>query len=167
MYLMVFVFGFLLMSDERYRRALDSNRFLALALGVVCTAADCVVSLYGLGFEDFSPPDIALGLANGFGVWFWLAAILGFGGKYLNAENKTLRYAREGAYPFYILHQSVIVTIGYFAVRMNAEALPKFFIVAVGSLAATIALYDLIVRRTNVTRFLFGMKRIAPGTRSE
>jgi hypothetical protein len=161
-HLMVFVFGFLLMSDERYRLALDRNRFLALILGVVCTAPDYAVSLSGVRFEDFSPPSIAIGLANGFSTWFWLAAILGFGSRHLNVENKTLRYAREGAYPFYVLHQSVIVAIGYYVVRMNAGVLPKFFIAAVGSLAATIGLYDLIVRRTNVTRFLFGMKRMRP-----
>ena len=161
-HLMVFVFGFLLMSDKRYRRALERNRFLALILGIVCTAPDYAVSLCGLGFEDFSPPSIALSLVNGFSIWFWLTAILGFGGKYLNAENKTLRYAREGAYPFYVLHQSAIVAIGYYVVRMNSGVLPKFFIIAVCSLAATIGLYDIIVRRTNVTRFLFGMKRMKP-----
>jgi glucan biosynthesis protein C len=159
-HLMVFVFGFLLMSDERYRRALDRNRFLALTLGLVCACADLAVKLFGVRFADFSPPSIALSLANGFDTWFWLAAILGFGRRHLNVDNRALRYAREGAYPFYVLHQSVIVAIGYYVVRMNAGALLKYFIIAAGSLAGTIVLYDLMVRRTNAARFLFGMKRL-------
>jgi surface polysaccharide O-acyltransferase-like enzyme len=162
MHLMVFVFGFLLMSDERYHRALDRNKCVALILGIACTAVDYAVSLSGVRFEDFSPESIALGLADGFSTWFWLVAILGFGRKYLNVENSALRYAREAAYPFYVLHQSVIVAIGYYAIRLNAGVLPKYFLVAVGSLAGTIVLYDLIVRRTRVTRFLFGMKPTAP-----
>ena len=33
--------------------------------------------------------------------------------------------------------------------------------VFVGSLLTTVALYELVVRRTNATRFLFGMKPLA------
>ena len=161
-HLMVFVFGFLLMSDARYRPALDRNRGLALLLGIACTAVDYAVSLSGVRFRDFSPESIVLYFMNGFNTWFWLVAVLGFGQRYLNAENKTLRYAREAAYPFYVLHQSVIVAIGFYVVQLEAGVLPKFVLVAAGSLAATVVLYDLIVRRNNVTRFLFGMKPIAP-----
>ena len=161
-HLMVFVFGFLMMSDARYLRALDRNKSAALILGIACTAVDYTVSLSGARLTDFSPESIALYLANGFNTWFWLVAILGFGRKYLNVASKALRYAREAAYPFYVLHQSVIVAIGFYVIQFKAGVMLKFFLVAVGSLAATVILYDLIVRRTNVTRFLFGMKPMAP-----
>jgi surface polysaccharide O-acyltransferase-like enzyme len=163
-HLMVFVLGFLLMSDARYLRALDRNKSVALILGIVCTAVDYAVMHSGARLADFAPESIALYLADGFKTWFWLVAILGFGRKYLNVDNKALRYAREAAYPFYILHQSVIVAIGFYVIQSKAGVMPKFFLVAVDSLAATVGLYDLIVRRNNVTRFLFGMKPIAPNS---
>jgi hypothetical protein len=38
--------------------------------------------------------------------------------------------------------------------------LPKFVAIVVTSFAVTIVLYDLVVKRTNVTRFLFGMRSL-------
>jgi glucan biosynthesis protein C len=52
----------------------------------------------------------------------------------------------------------VIVVIGFYVVQWNADALLKFSVIVGSSLVATMGLHDLIVRRTNVTRFLFGMK---------
>jgi hypothetical protein len=158
MYLMVFVYGFVLMSDARYQPALERNRWVALILGIACTWINYAVLLSGVQFEDFSLGFILLGLVNSFNTWFWLMAILAFGQKYLNVDNKLLRYARGAAYPFYVLHQTVIVAIGFYVVQWEINVLLKFLVIAVCSLGATIGLYDLFVRRTNVTRFLFGMK---------
>jgi len=158
MYMMAFVYGFVLMSDARYQRALERNRWVALILGIACTSVSYVALLSGVRFEDFSLGFILLGLVNSFNTWFWLMAILAFGQKYLNVDNKLLRYARGAAYPFYVLHQTVIVAIGFYVVQWKADVLLKFLVIAIGSLVGTIGLYDLLVRRTNVTRFLFGMK---------
>jgi hypothetical protein len=49
--------------------------------------------------------------------------------------------------------QTVIVAVGFYVVQWNADALVKFLVIAVCSLVATIGLYDLLVRRTNVTPF--------------
>jgi glucans biosynthesis protein C len=63
--------------------------------------------------------------------------------------------------PVYVLHQTVIVVIGFYVVQWQAGALVKYPVISLTSLAATLALYDIGVRRTAVTRLLFGMKRLA------
>ena len=165
-YLLVFIYGFLLMTHAGYQRALDRNKWLALGLALVCTAVIEAVLISGLQFADNSPGDVLLFFVRNFNLWFWLVALLGLGHRYLNADNQVLRYAREASYPFYILHQTVIVAIGFFVVQWAAAVLPKYLVIVVCSLVVSIALYDLVVRRTNVTRFLFGMKpmprRVAP-----
>jgi hypothetical protein len=158
MHMLVFILGFVLMSDGRYQGALDRYRWAAVILALACTSVGYVALLSGVRYEDFSPGYILLGLIFGFSVWFWLIAILPLGQRYLNIENRLLRFARGGAYPFYILHQTVIVIIGYYVVQWSAGVGLKFLVIALGSLGRTIGLYDLIVRRTGVTRFLFGMK---------
>jgi hypothetical protein len=40
-------------------------------------------------------------------------------------------------------------------------------LVTAGSLLATVALYETVVKRTNVTRFLFGMKPLSARVPSE
>jgi hypothetical protein len=43
-------------------------------------------------------------------------------------------------------------------VQWQASMMVKFVIILVLSLLATMLIYDLLVKRINVTRFLFGMK---------
>lgn len=48
--------------------------------------------------------------------------------------------------------------IGYFVVQWNMNLWIKYGLIALGSFVVTLLLYDVCVRRTNLTRFLFGMK---------
>ena len=48
--------------------------------------------------------------------------------------------------------------IGYFVIRWGIGVFPKFIIIVTGSLLVTFALYEILVKRTNLTRFLFGMR---------
>lgn len=97
-------------------------------------------------------------ILRGFNSWFWLLAIVGFGRKYLHGENRVLAYGNQAAYPFYILHQTVIIMIAYRVVQWHLGIAEKYLIISTASLGTTLVLYDLFVKRTNPTRFLFGMK---------
>jgi glucan biosynthesis protein C len=158
LYLLFFLYGFLLMSEAGLRKSLENNRWVALILALACTAIDYAVALSGARFARFSLPDVLLFFANSFNAWFLLLAILGFAQKYLNADSKLLQYARGAAYPFYLLHQTVIVIVGFYVVQWQAAVLLKFLVICIVSLVLTVLLYDLVVRRVNVIRFLFGMK---------
>jgi hypothetical protein len=92
-------------------------------------------------------------------------AILGFGKTKLNFTNRFLRYAIEAAFPFYILHQTVIVVIGYYAVQWDTGIAVKFIFINLAGLAGTVAIYEVAVRRIPPMRFLFGMKQRANPTR--
>ena len=116
------------------------------------------VEMSRIQFTDDSIEDVAYFIVRNSNLWFWLVAILGFGQRHLTADNRVLRYARDAAYPFYLLHQTVIVVIAFFVVQWSADALLKFSVIVTCSLVATVVIYDLLVRRTNATRFLFGMK---------
>jgi glucan biosynthesis protein C len=67
-------------------------------------------------------------------------------------------YAREAQLPFYVLHYAPVVVIGHYVVQWPTGALVKYLVIALSSLVATLVLYDIGVRRTRVTRFLFGMR---------
>jgi glucan biosynthesis protein C len=69
-----------------------------------------------------------------------------------------LKYANEAVLPFYILHQTVVVTLGFFIVQWTVPDGLKFFVILVGSFAISMCLYEFLVRRFNLLRFLFGMK---------
>jgi hypothetical protein len=67
-------------------------------------------------------------------------------------------YGREAQLPYYVLHQTPIIIIGYYVVQWNIGVLPKFLIISLSSLAIVMLVYELVIRRIAVVRFLFGMK---------
>ena len=60
--------------------------------------------------------------------------------------------------PFYILHQPVLLVIGYFVVQWSLPIPAKYAIILLVSFCVIMGIYELLVRRWNVLRFLFGMK---------
>jgi hypothetical protein len=58
--------------------------------------------------------------------------------------------------PFYLLHETVIVVVAFHVLPWNLGAAAQYCLIACTSLVATLLLYDLAVRRSAVTRFLFG-----------
>ncbi len=98
---------------------------------------------------------IALGNIN---AWSWVLASLGYGRKYLNHKSKWLSYSNQAVYPFYILHQTVIVIIGYYVIQ-TPDAVPFKYLFLIGvCFVICILTYHLFIRPYNVMRFLFGMK---------
>jgi len=49
--------------------------------------------------------------------------------------------------------------IGYRVVQWQINALVKYWVIASLSLITIIGLYDIVIKRFQVTRFLFGLKR--------
>lgn len=91
-------------------------------------------------------------------VWFALFAFLGFGMKYLNFTNPFLSYANEAVLPFYIFHQTVLLSVGYLVFQWDLPSALMWPIIAAASFAIIMLLYEYLVRRHNTLRFLFGMK---------
>ena len=90
--------------------------------------------------------------------WSWLLTFLGFASRHLNFNNRFLRYANEAVLPFYILHQTVIVSIGFLIKDWQWAVFPKYLILATMSFIIIMVLYEFVVKRVNVLRVLFGMK---------
>jgi glucan biosynthesis protein C len=160
-FLTFFVYGYFLVADPRFEQAIDRHKGIALVLGVgLYVVWLSLLTRNEIRFDWMQP--IPRDLIN----WFCMIALLGYGRKFLNFSNRFLRYAGEASYPLYILHQTVIVIIGYYVVRWNTSAslstgtavLVKFAIIVGASLVVTVALYDLLVKRVNLIRFLFGMR---------
>lgn len=159
-YLVVFIFGYLIASAEQFKVSIERNRIIALVMAVVTTVLAIFWRLSGnFPSPGYSLAYIVAAFLRAFNSWFWLVAILGFGSRYLNFKNKVLKYANKAVLPFYALHQTVILTIGFYVVRWDAGVFLKYLIIVISSFAAIMIIYDLVIRRINLFRFLFGMKK--------
>jgi glucan biosynthesis protein C len=148
-----FLLGYILISDQRLQVAIERHKLIALIIGVAFYVAWMVLVLSDIIHPDWLKPVRSAVIA-----WCCLIALLGYGRQFLNFTNRFLAYFSEAGYPLYIIHQTVIVILGFYVVQWQAGVLVKLLTIMVGSFAITTALYDLVVRRTNVTRFLFGMR---------
>jgi peptidoglycan/LPS O-acetylase OafA/YrhL len=157
-FLLLFVYGYLLIASEHLQQAVDRHRWWALALAVVMSVITLVAVALNLQPTKFSPANIGLFFARMGAAWCWTIALLGLGRRYLTATGPLLRYAREASYPVYILHQTVIVLIAFVVVGWQAEIAVKYVAILLAATVATLLLYECAVRRFNVLRFLFGMK---------
>jgi surface polysaccharide O-acyltransferase-like enzyme len=159
-YLVFFILGFFLARDEGYRKALERWSVVSLIGAVAITTWGAASEVGGL-FSSLDPFPLYLltSILRPINSWLWLMTILGFGSVYLKKSNKILRYTNEAVLPFYILHQTVIVIIGFFIAEWRAAILIKYLVLASSSFAVIMILYELLIRRIGVLRFLFGMKK--------
>jgi peptidoglycan/LPS O-acetylase OafA/YrhL len=159
LYLVFFVYGYLLFADPRFGEAIDRHKTLSLVLGPVLYM---VAAYFEMTSWPENPPSwlipIVIFYLAGLAPWFFIIAILGYGRRFLNFSNDFLRYTGLASYPYYMLHQTVIVIIGFFVVQWAASVPVKYTLILVASVVVTAALYELLVKRFNFMRFLFGMK---------
>jgi glucans biosynthesis protein C len=91
--------------------------------------------------------------------WFTVITIIGYGQHYLNRPHPWLSKISEGLYPFYILHQTVIIAIGYYVCQWDWSISAKYWTICFLSLASCTSFYILLIRPFNVMRLLFGVKK--------
>ena len=94
--------------------------------------------------------------------WFWVFALIGYGKKYLNKDHRALKYINEALYPFYILHQTIIVILAFYVVQVSDSILSKYLFIVLTTFIVSMLIYHLLIRPSRILRYFFGM---APGKR--
>jgi hypothetical protein len=158
---------------RQWRPAMAFGVLLFVAAGPLFAAA----AARGDPFTDGDPLGMAFRLLKSVDGWLWVVAILGLArsrmpsrrrepartvtGQQLARAGVVRRlgaYANDAVLPFYVLHETVIVIVAYFILAWPIGAGAQYLLISLTSLAATLLLYDLGVRRTSLTRYLFGLK---------
>jgi hypothetical protein len=156
--------GFIIFSNDRLQQRIIDQRWITLCLGAGFTCLHL--------FQLFSPSRLVFpagiadwlsALLSFFSAWSWLLTILGFGMRHLAVNRSWLPAANEGVMPFYILHQTILLCVGYFIMSWAIHDALKWLLVFSLSFVVIIALYGWVVQRFDLLRFLFGMKTKRPG----
>ncbi len=88
----------------------------------------------------------------------WVLTAIGFITRVLNRGSSFLTYATEAAMPVYVLHQLLIVVAVYQLHHVSWPLAAKYVLTFSFALLGSLALYEAVVRRSRVLRFLFGVK---------
>ncbi|MBN2390204.1 MAG: acyltransferase family protein [Anaerolineae bacterium] len=151
LYVVYFIYGYILMADARFQQTMDRQKWAALAVGVITAIAVPLLLNANVSI-------VLIHILYYLGRWCWIVAFVGLGHAYLNSNSSLLRYASEASYPFYILHFLINTIVAYYVVRWNTPIAIKYLAITIITIPTILAVYEVLVKRTNVTRFLFGMK---------
>ena len=154
-YIIFFLSGFVLLSNKNIIESIRRQRNLYLAEAAVSTA---VMFSSPLLFERGPALDLAWGLSSIFLAWSCGLAAIGYARQYLNRDSRFRKLANEAIYPFYLLHQPVILVIGFFLIKVQMPDLIRLLVLTLSSFVVSAALYWYFVRPFNFFRVIFGMK---------
>ena len=159
-HLLFFISGYVILANPLISELLRKTSWFA-AIGAILAGA-ALIPLTGTWLDwknSFGTAGYALvQCAQVVLSWCLLLCIINLGRHFLNFKNRFLAYASEAVLPFYILHQTVIIVVGYYVVQWDIDVSLKYLIILFISFGLIMAVYDLLIKRVKVLRFLFGMR---------
>lgn len=166
------VCGFLCMGVPALVSSLERNRRTSLALATLA-----VFILNYLRWNGLEPDAVLVNWRQdprtyvylslyAFTAWLWVFALVGYGKRYLDKKRPVLEYVNKAVYPFYILHQTVIVVIAFYVVKTSDTIWMKYGFTVLASFIVTMLIYHLFVRPFPLISFFFGAKKEVPLVKS-
>jgi peptidoglycan/LPS O-acetylase OafA/YrhL len=166
LYFTLFFYGFLMGRDAGIWQELARIRKLTLAAAVL---------FYGLlvalnAFVGDNPPFLVE--QSSFAViylnrWLWIVTAFGWGHHLLNKPMKWLPYATQAVYPWYILHQTIIVVVGFNLSKLALGPIVEPALLLALTIGGCYAIYEFLIRRVAVLRPLFGVGAIIAPPKKE
>nr|WP_237556488.1 acyltransferase [Streptomyces sp. SID5464] len=159
-YLLFFAAGFTLAGDTRFRAAMRRDARSTACLGALLfMAAAPGFTTADDPFTETTPLAVVSRALFGAAGWCLAVAVPGL----LDRPRQQPPagppgYLAAAVLPLYVLHQPIVVAVAYFLVGWPAPIPVEYVVLVTISLALTLVAYELLVRRTRVTRFLLGMR---------
>jgi hypothetical protein len=167
-FLLYFIYGYIIYSDDRFMNIVERDWKLALITGIGSTMAMIGIAVV---LEASQPGLVSEWYINneylGFYViwilisinsWSWVVVALYVARRILNFRNKWLEYGQEALLPFYVFHQLVIFIFAFYILKWDTGILPKLSALLLSSFVITLALHEFVIKRLKPMRALFGMK---------
>lgn len=157
-----FVSGIVMATSPKLWKFLKRYRRVNLYIAIV--AVLLFYSYYYLSNEIVAEYlDIELRWAIWHGVSSWVSwsvilVLLGYGQVWFYKPSKILLKANEAIYPFYILHQTVIVILAFYIVKLDMAITFKIIVLLGATFPIILILYRFLIYPFKLTRILFGMK---------
>jgi len=157
-YSICFIYGYLMISDIRFGTAINRHRRISMILGTIFTI---IISYYSIARTHLSSHSYTMffHFLCGFNIWFWMLTILAYVRESFSHESPILTYLNRAVLPFFILHQTIIILLGYHIISMELSIFGKFWYTLIGSFLITFLLYEGLIRRFAIFNFIFGIKQ--------
>lgn len=156
--LVLFIYGYLIYSSARLRAVVRLLAYPTLMLAAVCWAVILIIRQYGhVPPNDYSPSSILFTSMQVLAIWLLMVAVLGLAMRYLSRSTTWQPYLTAATFPIYVLHLPVLIIAAYYLQALPLPGFVQLLLITVVTLATSFALYEYVIRRLSVTRFLFGL----------
>jgi len=173
LYFPVFVFGFWLARSPAAWQAVISAR--RASLGLAAAGLSVYMGLRVAG--QVLPPDEVAALprinwraisdtAHALYAWSALLAIIGYAKAWLDRPFRWLPYANRAVYPYYILHQSLLVPLAWWLLPLDLPGPLEVLAVFLGTVAGCAVLHHFVILKTPLLWPLFGVSAVPARTRA-
>ena len=162
LYFTVFMLGYALAKSPNVWQTLINHRNVWLVLALVSYSLVIIRFNRAWGFDvDYNNASMVTQLLINI-IWsgnkvFWLLAILGFAGAYLNKKHPILTYMNDAVLPWYILHQTLIIVFAMWLAKLELGPVFEPVLLILLTFISCAIGYE-IIKRFAVTRFIFGLK---------
>ncbi|WP_454884810.1 acyltransferase family protein [Sphingomonas oryzagri] len=156
-YLPMFLFGYLLRGSEPIRAAI--GRWWPVA-GVLAVTGYAVLAWFELRFGLTIAPRrfwAMHGWAQSAEAWGAMIALIGIADRFWNIDHRWRPMLAEAVFPFYLIHQTIIIVVGYWMVGSGIAMLPAFLLLVAATMTGCWAFY-LAGRQVRWLRPLIGLK---------
>lgn len=154
----LFLVGYITCADERFNTMMHSLKAKALLFLIPYVPIYLLLLSRFSDLPDWSPESVMLAFMRNLALWLTIIVILGYGQKHLNFSSKWLPYLNKAAFPIYFIHQTILLIIGFFVVRLGLGLFPKFITITIISFFSCLIIYDWVIKRFALTRWIFGVK---------
>jgi surface polysaccharide O-acyltransferase-like enzyme len=154
---LTFLWGVTIASNRRLLDLATERRREFLIAGLTIAAAFFTIRATGWAGLSGVPRMVVAELLSAYFRMTWILFLLGYARHWFREGGPKLRYANQAVYPFYIAHQTITIAVGYYVIQQPWGVWPKFGVVALATFAGSWLCFE-IVRRTALTRLLFGLK---------
>ncbi len=153
-------YGYLLGTDSGMWAELARLRRITLPLALVCFAL-YLLGIKGLPDDAPAPLWMAVRTLHYLYLWCAIASVLGWGHAYLNQPFRWLPYAREAVYPWYVLHQSLLLLFAWWLMPLGLGPVLEPTLIVLATVGACALLHEGVIRRVRWLRPLFGLDAAA------
>lgn len=146
-YILLYLLGYYLFTDS-FIDNLVKYKSLFIPLFIISEIL-LVLGYYIYGFYN----DLFVNFVG----WIGICSCIILGELFLNKETKLTDYFKKSSFSIYILHQTILVIIGYYSLMNFNNIYIQLSIIIIGSFISTILLYELI-KRIPYLRKIIGIK---------
>jgi hypothetical protein len=97
-------------------------------------------------------------------LWTAICTVLGWGHAYLNRPFRWLPYARDAVYPWYVLHQSLLLLFAWQLMPLGLGPVLEPALIIACTIGGCAVLHECVIRRVRWLRPVFGMEAMPRAT---